>query len=144
MSSTMPEPPGEEVLNEITEQARAELAHARPQGPSPKLILRAAGIVSAKDYRLEGFTPEWKAYYELLSKRREEIQWKEGGAFDTWLKAAYAHAKAKQNTIGALTVEEHNVIAMYESGTAVARVRPWAEREDFVQHLAESQAQAGH
>jgi hypothetical protein len=119
MSATMPEPPGKEVFNAIVEQARAELAHARPQGPEPKSERTPKGIV------LTGFTPEWNAYYELLSKRRDELQYQEGGAWDTWHKAAYAYAKAKQQQIGALTVDEANVIADYESGPEFAPPGGW-------------------
>jgi hypothetical protein len=54
-----------------------------------------------------------------------ELQWKEGGPFDTWQKAAYAHAKANKDSItGPLTVAEAAIIAD-------------VEEEEF-------QAQAGH
>jgi hypothetical protein len=68
-----------------------------------------------------------EAYQELCSKRMHELQWQEGGAFDTWHKAAYAYAKDKEKQIGALTVEEHNVIVDFESGPE------WAPQQQAAQ-----------
>jgi hypothetical protein len=109
MSSQFPEPPSEAVFAAIVAQAELDVADAKPKAPEPTTAKVPGG------FRLEGVTPEWQAFHKLLSKRVHELQWKEGGPFDTWRKAAYAHAKAnKDSIIGPLTVAEYNIIADVE------------------------------
>jgi hypothetical protein len=119
MSSKFPDPPSEAVFAAVVAQAEFDVAHAKPKGREPTMVKAPGG------HRLKGVTPEWEAFHKLLSKRVHELQWKEGGPFDTWQKAAYAHAKANKDSItGPLTVAEAAIIADVEE--------------------EESQAQAGH
>jgi hypothetical protein len=116
MSSKFPDPPSEAVFAAVVAQAELDVAHAKPKGPEPTMVKAPGG------HRLKGVTPEWEAFHKLLSKRVHELQWKEGGPFDTWQKAAYAHAKANKDSItGPLTVAEAAIIADVEEEESQAK-----------------------
>jgi hypothetical protein len=118
MSSKFPDPPSEAVFAAVVAQAELDVAHAKPKGPEPTTVKVQGG------FRLKGVTPEWEAWHKLLSKRVHELQWKEGGPFDTWQKAAYAHAKANKGSItGPLSVAEAAIIADVEEEESQAQAR---------------------